>query len=86
MRNILKLAAATAFGVSALAMTASAASAAVVCNRDGDCWHVRNNYTYRPEFGLTVHPNNWRWRAHDHYHWREHRGRGYWRSGVWIGF
>lgn len=88
MRNILKLAAAAALGAGLLGLTATSASAAVVCNRDGDCWHTRNHYHYRPEFGLTVYPNNWRWhhRDHDRYHWREHHGRGYWRSGVWIGF
>jgi len=27
-------------GATALTLTATAASAAVVCNDDGDCWHV----------------------------------------------
>lgn len=30
-------------------MTASEASAAVVCNRDGDCWKVRGRPAYKPE-------------------------------------
>jgi hypothetical protein len=76
-----------AFGaVCALALSATASSAAIVCNRDGDCWHVKNRYHYRPEFGVTVHPDSWRWRDNHRYRWREHEGRGYWRSGVWIGF
>ncbi len=72
----------------ALALTATAASAAIVCNDEGDCWHVKKRYHYRPEFRLEIHPDNWRWREHaDHrYHWREHEGRGYWRNGIWIQF
>jgi hypothetical protein len=86
MRNVLKLAAATALGAGLLAISATSASAYIVCNRDGDCWHVRHHYRYRPEFGLVVHPDNWRWHTRDHYRWREHHGRGYWRSGVWVTF
>ena len=64
----------------------SDASAAIVCNREGECWHVRHPYRYRPEFGLVIHPDGWRWRAHERFVWREHEGRGYWRNGVWITF
>lgn len=66
-----------------------AASAAVVCNSDGDCWRTRERYTYRPEWKLRIHSDNWKWRDRDrdHYRWREAgHGRGYWRNGVWIGF
>jgi hypothetical protein len=72
----------------ALALTASSASAYIACNRSGDCWHVKERYKYRPDFGISIHPDNWRWRDHDHarYRWREHEGRGYWREGVWIQF
>jgi len=86
MTKIGTLLAASAVAVTALAVTATSASAAIVCNRDGECWHVRNHYNYRPEFGLVVHEDNWRWTAADHYRWREHRGRGYWRNGIWIRF
>jgi hypothetical protein len=65
---------------------ATTASADVVCNGEGDCWHVRHRYNYDPGFHVTVHPDNWRWRESDRYRWREHEGRGYWRSGVWVGF
>lgn len=74
----------------ALAFTASASSAAIVCNSDGDCWHVKKRHTYRPEFGLRVYPDSWKWSSHEHrkYRWREPDGdrRGYWRKGVWIDF
>jgi hypothetical protein len=86
MKMALKLAAAAALSAGLLGATTTAASAYIVCNRDGDCWHVRDHYTYRPEFGVAVYPDSWHWRAHDRYHWREHEGRGYWRSGVWVTF
>lgn len=69
---------------SALALSAASASAAIVCNDEGDCWHVKKHVEYKPEFRLHVHPDNWKWGDHDHYKWREHEGRGYWRSGVWV--
>ncbi len=56
------------------------------CNRYGDCWHTTGRYDYRPAFGVTVHDDNWRWGHRDRYRWREHAGRGYWRSGVWVTF
>lgn len=70
----------------ALALTATAASADIVCNREGDCWHVKGRLDYRPEFGLTVHPDSWKWGEHDKFRWREHEGRGYWRNGAWVKF
>jgi hypothetical protein len=70
----------------ALAMTATTASAAIVCNGAGDCWHVQGHADYKPDLRLTVHPDNWKWRDADasHHRWREHAGHGYWRGGVWV--
>lgn len=71
------------------AVTTSSASAAVVCNREGDCWRTKSRYDYRPGWGLRVYDDNWRWRHRDRdrYRWRDaHPGRGYWRSGVWVTF
>jgi hypothetical protein len=71
--------------VAVTAMTASSASAYVVCNEDGDCWRVEKRYKYRPEFRLTVRPDDWRWGPDERYRWREPgEGYGYWRSGVWV--
>jgi hypothetical protein len=72
----------------ALALTATAASAEIACNSEGDCWHINVRHPYRPEFGVTIHPDSWKWaeREHDKYRWREHEGRGYWRKGVWVEF
>jgi len=74
------------FGLGALAVTATNASAAVVCNGARECWHAPNDYVYKPEFGVVVHPDAWKWGADEHFTWREHEGRGYWRDGVWVTF
>ena len=75
-----------ALGAGALLTVAAPASAYVVCNRYGSCWHTTERYDYRPTFGLSIHDDSWKWRGR-HYRWREHEGRGYWnRSGVWITF
>jgi hypothetical protein len=50
MRKYLLSAAVGIVGVFALATTASAA---IVCNADGDCWRVKEKYDYRPDWGLT---------------------------------
>jgi hypothetical protein len=68
-------------------LTASSASAEVVCNKDGDCWHVKDHYTY-PDVTIQIHPDDWKWGANDKFKWHENDkgGRGYWKGGVWIGF
>ena len=81
-----KIAALAALCGGMLTMTATSASAAIVCNAEGECWHVRHVYRYRPEWGMVVHPDNWAWGPNERYVWREHRGRGYWRGGVWVRF
>ena len=86
MKLASKMAAAALLSLGALTATAATASAAIVCNSEGFCWHVRHPYAYRPEFGIVVHPNSWRWHHGGHYVWREHRGRGYWRHGAWVTF
>jgi len=72
----------------ALAFAGNAASAAVVCNEEGDCWHVKDKPEYKPEFGVRVYGDDWKWtdKDHDKYRWKEHDGRGYWKKGVWIEF
>ena len=72
--------------VGVLALTASGASAAVVCNDEGDCWKVKDQYEYPPEVRLHVYDDAWKWEG-DKYRWRDPgTGRGYYRGGVWIGF
>ena len=50
--------------------------------------HVKEKYEYKPEFGVHIYGDDWKWADadHDKYRWREHEGRGYWNKGVWIGF
>ena len=67
-------------------LTVTSVSAAIACNREGECWHVKARYAYHPEFGVVIHPDGWRWGVSERYRWREHTGRGYWRNGVWIRF
>jgi hypothetical protein len=68
-----------------LALTAGAASAAVVCNQEGDCWRVKEQRTYEPSLQLRVMPDNWKWKEGEKHRWREPgHGHGYWRSGTWI--
>ena len=70
---------------SALALSATTSSAAVVCNSDGDCWKVRGKPAYKPDYGLRIYGDNWRWKRGDKYRWRKvGRGHGYYRNGVWI--
>lgn len=72
-----------------IAMAVSPASAAVVCNEQGDCWRVKQKYDYKPEWRLRVYDDNWKWSDSDkdRYRWRDTReGRGYWNKGVWIEF
>lgn len=84
MKTTMKLAAAALVAASGLAATS--ASAAVVCNRAGYCWHTTEAYTYRPAWGVRVHEDTWRWGPRAHYRWREHEGRGYWRGHRWVTF
>lgn len=85
MKPLIKMA---LIGVSAIAFTGTSALAEIVCNDDGDCWHVKTRHEYKPEFRLKVYGDDWKWRDEDHakYRWREHEGRGYWNKGAWIEF
>jgi hypothetical protein len=73
-------------GLALLGMSSLSASARIVCNDDGDCWHVQDEYTYPPSVQLQIHPDTWRWKDKEHYVWKEHPGRGYWHGGAWQEF
>ena len=73
-------------GVSALAMMTTSASARIVCNEDGDCWHAKTDYDYQPTFGLSVHGDDWKWKEGEKHAWREHDGKGYWKGKDWKDF
>ena len=79
MRKLKTLAASAAL---ASVMTVGLWSASTV-TASAECWHVNNHYDYPGNVGIVVRPDGWHGR---HYHWRhDHDGRGYYRSGVWIG-
>jgi hypothetical protein len=70
--------------IASLGLLGGTASAEIVCNDDGDCWHVKEKVEYPASVRLRVHSDDWKWTEHDHYRWREHAGRGYWHGGVWV--
>ena len=75
-------------GAGALVAATGAASARMVCNSDGDCWHTERSYSY-PGKGYSRHSDDWYFHQtwNDQRHYREpHEGRGYYKSGLWIGF
>ncbi|HLZ75522.1 hypothetical protein [Phenylobacterium sp.] len=74
-------------GLGALGV-ASTASARIVCNASGDCWHTDSRAAY-PHVVLQSHPDDWyfhqKWDNDQKRHWREmHEGRGYYENGVWV--
>lgn len=80
---------AAALVVGGIAATADNASAYVVCNRAGDCWHADARVHF-PGVDLSFHPDSW-WDHHKgnhHYTWHEVDGghdwhHGYWDHGTW---
>ena len=72
----------------AVTATATSASAYIVCNRAGDCWHTHYRPAYGP--GYVRHEDDWyfhqKWDGdRDHrYHQEQHDERGYWDNGVWV--
>ena len=73
-------------GLGLLALSSLNASARIVCNTDGDCWHVHGDFAYPPTAGVIIHPDDWRWKDGDRFAWKEHDGRGYWHGGEWRAF
>ena len=72
-------------GVCALALSATAASAAIVCNDEGDCWRVSGEPKYEPGLKLRIQKDDWKWKEGEKYRMREPgRGHGHWRGGSWI--
>lgn len=75
-----------AIGIVAIFALPGAAMAAVVCNDDGDCWRVKEKYTYPPDVNVQIYEDDWVLDTNK-YKWREPgQGRGYWRGGAWVGF
>ena len=62
-------------GLSLLAMSSLSASARIVCNADGDCWHVQQEYAFPPGAHVEIYPDDWHWKEGEHHAWKEHEGR-----------
>jgi len=78
---------ASALSAPALAVTATSASAYVVCSSAGECWHTDHRYKYDRNLRVQYHRDDWYFHndwAHDNNrHWRDHHdGRGFYRNGV----
>ena len=82
MRLVTSLASA-AIGAALLAGSAVNASAAIACS-GRVCWHTHEAFTYPSEARVVVHEDNWRWGPREHFRFREHEGRGYWRGDRWM--
>jgi hypothetical protein len=84
--NVMKYLASAALAIIAAVALSASASAAIVCNEEGDCWRVKEKHTYPPDVRLHVYEDDYVVDTKK-YRWREPgAGRGYWRGGVWIGF
>jgi hypothetical protein len=89
VKKAVQFASAAVLVATGFAAVPSAASAAVVCNREGDCWHTERVYRYPRSLGIVRHPDHWYFHQtwNDRRHWRDyHSGRGYYRGGAWVIF
>jgi hypothetical protein len=75
-------------GAGLLLGTTGMASAYVVCNDEGDCWHT-DHREHHPGIHFIIHTDDWYfhhdWDNDHDRRWRQyHEGHGYWHSGVWV--
>ena len=90
VKNILVTTAIVALmATGALVTTASPATARIVCNAEGDCWHTDVAPPRVPGVSFSLHPDDWYFHQHwdtdkDHHYRDYHAGRGYYKGGVWI--
>ena len=55
MHTGVKLFVLAASAISLIGMSSLSASARIICNEDGDCWHAPDAYAYPPSVHLDVH-------------------------------
>jgi hypothetical protein len=72
-----------AISVGFMAWSAASASADVVCSGRA-CWHTHESFEFPRDAHVVVHPDDWHWGPREHFAWREHEGRGYWRGSRWM--
>ena len=66
------------------ALLVSPFSVAVVPEMMMFCPATKPSAIQLPEARVIVHPDSWRWGPSERFSWREHEGRGYWRSDDWV--
>ena len=71
MKNLVTAVALTA-GV--LAFGATSASAAIVCNEQGDCWKTKEKYAYPSDARVRIYADDWKWGPNDKYRMAGARG------------
>ena len=81
--TLVKTLTAAALSAGLLAGSAVSASAAIACSGNV-CWHTHETYAYPPEAKVIIHGDDWRWGPDEHFAFREHDGRGYWRGDRWT--
>jgi len=81
MNLMIKTLAGAIIGAGILAGSSIGASAAIACTGNV-CWHSHESVF--PDAGVVIHRDDWRWGPRDHYVFREHEGRGYWRGDRWV--
>lgn len=74
---------AAAVGVAALASSSLTASAYIACSGNV-CWHTSERHSYPAHARVVIRNDDWKWKSHQRYSWREHEGRGYWRGSRWV--
>jgi hypothetical protein len=76
-------------GAAALVALSTSASAYIVCNDHGDCWHSTVRYDFArdyPSVKVVYYADDWDWKVH-HYHLHQVTGDyGYWDSDkdAWV--
>jgi hypothetical protein len=83
MTSLSKILLGAVTGAGLLTFSAVTASAAIVCSGNV-YWHTHERYVYPPDAAVVVHPDDWRWGPSEHFTFREHEGRGYWRGDRWM--
>jgi hypothetical protein len=82
MKPLTKILTGAAIGTGILVASAVSASAAIACSGNV-CWHTHEAFRYPREARIIIHDDGWKSGPSEHYTFREHEGRGYWRGDRW---
>ena len=89
-KTLLAVATSAALGALGMVVAAQPATARMVCNSDGDCWHTDDSHArYSNDVHAQYHPDDWyfhqHWDSDREHHYRDyHDGPGYYRHGAWV--